>query len=188
MATSSAAVGSRLRVVQRSFLVRRGGIMGGRHRPLAATAVVDKSVQDLATHPRYIDAEDVHSNLSSTLGEQAFWGAKRSFYRKGTQYYPTWDRQAQTLILLCRQVPRVPQEAAFRLFAVFMKLLLLPQLMSVQGLALPLHVLTNVEGLIGGAQREQPKECASENSAKKDTSSVPVDSGSDAAEPAKKNE
>ncbi|KEG07719.1 hypothetical protein DQ04_08991000 [Trypanosoma grayi] len=155
---------SRLRVVHRSFLTRRGG----RHVPRAAVAVeyrpaVQKRVGD-GNYERVIDAEALHGD------EQLFWGARRSFYRKPVQYYPTWDRVAQTLILMTRHVPRVPQEMAFRLMAVFLKLLLLPRLVVNAEVLLPSWVATNAEGLLltsregveDGKQQQQKKDDAKE--------------------------
>ncbi|RNF08362.1 uncharacterized protein Tco025E_07188 [Trypanosoma conorhini] len=139
---SSASSHSRLRVVQRGFLTRRGG----RHVPRAAVAVEyrpaeQKKIGD-GNYQRVIDAESLHGD------EQRFWGARRDYYTRRAQYFPTWDRFAQALILMTRHVPRVPQEMAFRLMAVFLKLMLLPRLVVNAELMLPSWVAANAEGLI----------------------------------------
>ncbi|ORC86485.1 uncharacterized protein TM35_000282010 [Trypanosoma theileri] len=150
---SSSAL-SRLRVVQRSFLTRRGG----RHVARTAVAVEYRpSLQrrisggDGGNYERVIDAEVLHGD------EQVFWGERRGFYRRPVQYFPTWDRLAQALILITRQVPRVPQEMAFRLMAVFLKLMLLPQLVMSADLMLPSWVATNAEGVLAAARKDDSK-------------------------------
>ncbi|KAF5226114.1 hypothetical protein ECC02_000675 [Trypanosoma cruzi] len=139
---SSAASLSRMRVVQRGFLTRRGG----RHLTRAAVAVEYRPVQQKrisdGSYGRVIDAEVLHGD------EQLFWGERRNYYCKRAPYFPTWDRLAQTLILMTRQVPRVPQEMAFRLMAVFLKLMLLPRIVMNAELMLPSWVATNAEGVI----------------------------------------
>ncbi|KAH9584234.1 hypothetical protein LSM04_004994 [Trypanosoma melophagium] len=156
---SSSAL-SRLRVVQRSFLTRRGG----RHFPRTAVAVeyrppVQRQINgsDGANYARVIDAEVIHGD------EQAFWGERRGFYRKPLQYFPTWDRLAQTLILITRQVPRVPQEMAFRLMAVFLKLMLLPRIVMNADLMLASWVAMNAEGVIAAARGDDGDSSKADN-------------------------
>lgn len=141
----SASALSRLRVVQRSFLTRRGG----RHVTRSSNAVeyrpaLQKKVSD-GNYERVINAEAIHGD------EQRFWGERRDFYRRRPQYFPTWDRLAQALVLMTRHVPRVPQEMAFRLMVVFLRLLLLPRIVAGAELMLPSWVATNAEGIVAQA-------------------------------------
>ncbi|GET86204.1 hypothetical protein, conserved [Leishmania tarentolae] len=148
MAKVSRLVSPRLRVIQRDFLTRRGG----RTHQRRSAAAVDYTPTYFAAYksdpgqcPRLIDAEAVHGD------EQAFWSARRDFYRGGASrsYYPAWDRQAQALIMLTREVPRIPQEAAFRLFTLGLKMMLMPRLVAGVELMLPLWVTMNSESLLG---------------------------------------
>jgi hypothetical protein len=143
-------VSPRLRIVQRDYLTR----CGGRTHHLRSSVAVDYTPAYFAAYrndpnlcPRLIDAEAIHGD------EQAFWSARRDFYRGGASrsYYPTWDRQAQALVMLTRQVARVPQEAAFRLFTLGLKMMLLPRLVTNAELMLPSWMLMNAEGLLGEA-------------------------------------
>ncbi|KPA74679.1 putative mitochondrial hypothetical protein [Leptomonas pyrrhocoris] len=152
-------VSSRLRVIQRDYLTRRGG----RTHHLRSSVAVDYTPAYFAAYkadpnlcPRLIDAEAIHGD------EQAFWSARRDFYRGGASrsYYPTWDRQAQALVMLTREVARVPQEAAFRLFTLGLKMLLLPRLVTNAELMLPSWVLMNTEGPLGAALEGTPKTAA----------------------------
>ncbi|CCW60238.1 unnamed protein product [Phytomonas sp. EM1] len=140
-------VSSRLRVLQRNYLSRRGGRVNVVHTSTAvdyAPGYIARYKRNLNTCPRIIDAEFIHGD------EQSFWTARRDFYRSGASrsYYPVWDRQAQALIMLTRQVPRVPQEAAFRLFTLGLRLLLMPRLIMNAELMLPSWMLSNTEGLL----------------------------------------
>ncbi|CAJ1986458.1 mitoribosomal protein uL10m [Leishmania donovani] len=147
MAKVSRLVSPRLRIIHRDYLTRRGGRTHQRHSAVA----VDYTPTYFATYksdpgqcPRLIDAEAVHGD------EQAFWSARRDFYRGGASrsYYPAWDRQAQALIMLTREVPRIPQEAAFRLFTLGLKMMLLPRLVAGVELMLPSWVTMNAESLL----------------------------------------
>ncbi len=92
---------------------------------------------------RVVDAEVIHGD------EQVFWSERRTFQRRYyPPYMPSWDRFAQTLILMARTVPRVPQEAAFRLLAVFLKLLLIGRLTDLAQMMLPSWMSVNVQGLL----------------------------------------
>ncbi|KAG5510821.1 hypothetical protein JKF63_07893 [Porcisia hertigi] len=141
-------VSSRLRIIQRDYLTRRGG----RTHQLRSSVAIDYTPTYVAAYkndpaqcPRLIDAEAVHGD------EQAFWSARREFYRGGASrsYYPTWDRQAQALILFTRDVPRIPQEAAFRLFILGLRMTLLPRLVAGAELMLPSWITMNAEGFLG---------------------------------------
>lgn len=151
---ASRIVSSRLRVVQHSFLTRRGGRVNavrGAVRVDHNAAYINPYRSDLSTCPRLIDAEVLHGD------EQAFWTARRTFYRGGhcPPYYPNWDRLAQAVILLAREVPRVPQEAAFRLFALSLKLMLLPRLVVGTELLLPGWLTMNPQGVLAEALEKQ---------------------------------
>lgn len=143
----SRVVSPRLRVVQRDFLTQRNG----RRSVLRSSVAVDyisayasKYSKDPNSCPRVIDAEVVHGD------EQLFWTARRDFYRGGISrsYYPTWDRQAQVLIMMTREVPRLPQEAAFRLFTLGLKMMLLPRLVTTAEMMLPAWLSQNAESLL----------------------------------------
>lgn len=152
-APSSAAgrvISSRLRVIQRDFLTRRGG----RANLIRSSTAVNYCPAYMAAYkadpskcPRLIDAEVVHGD------EQAFWTARRDFYRSGasSSFYPVWDRQAQVLVMLTREVARVPQEAAFRLFTLGLKMLLLPRIVVGTELLLPSWLTMNTEALLAEA-------------------------------------
>lgn len=139
---------SRLQVLSRPLIFKRRG-RNVRSNVLSAEAKVDER--------RIIDAEVIHGD------EQAFWCEKRWFYRGQRNYMPTWDRVAQSLILLTRTVPRVPQEAAFRIFAVFMKLLLIPRVTDLTASMLPLWTTMNMQGLIQQAKKEVAEQDASKS-------------------------
>ncbi|KAG5506934.1 hypothetical protein JIQ42_07653 [Leishmania sp. Namibia] len=143
----SRLVSPRLRITQRDYLTRRGGRTHQRRSAVAidyTPTYFSAYKGDPSQCPRLIDAEAVHGD------EQAFWSARRDFYRGGASrsYYPTWDRQAQALIMLTRNVPRIPQEAAFRLFTLGLKMLLLPRLVAGVELMLPSWVTLNAEGFL----------------------------------------
>ncbi|KAG5485801.1 hypothetical protein LSCM1_07214 [Leishmania martiniquensis] len=153
----SRLVSPRLRITQRDFLTRRGS---RRHQRCSAVAVdytptyFSAYKEDPSQCPRLIDAEAVHGD------EQGFWSARRDFYRGGASraYYPTWDRQAQALVMLTREVPRIPQEAAFRLFTLGLKMLLLPRLVASVELMLPSWVAVNAETFLrAGAEEKTAK-------------------------------
>ncbi|CUG86793.1 Hypothetical protein, putative [Bodo saltans] len=132
---------TRLRVTSQPLIFRRRG------RFTAASAV---SVQpQKINESRLIDAEIIHGG-----DEQAFWTEKRWFSGAPGTFMPTWDRSAQTLILLSRAAPRVPQEAAFRLFSVFMKMLMITKVTELASTMLPLWATVNMEGLIQQAKKE----------------------------------
>ncbi|KAG8342793.1 hypothetical protein ERJ75_001465800 [Trypanosoma vivax] len=149
----STAALSRLRITHRSFITRRGV---GRHVPRTAIAVEYRpELQRRLAEDRYeraINAEVLHGD------EQKFWSERRTFYTQRRTYFPMWDRCAQALVLMTREVPRVPQEMAFRLMAVFLKLLLLPRLVVNTELMLPSWVSANVEGVVRDAL-ESGDEC-----------------------------
>lgn len=141
-------VSSRLRVIQKDFLTRRGGRVNAIRSSTAISytpAYMSPYNADIHKCPRLIDAEVVHGD------EQSFWTARRDFYRGGSgrSFYPLWDRQAQVLIMLTRAVPRVPQEAAFRLFAMGLKMMLLPRVVAGTELMLPAWLSMNMKGLLG---------------------------------------
>ncbi|CBH11259.1 hypothetical protein, conserved [Trypanosoma brucei gambiense DAL972] len=137
---------SRLRITHRSFLTRSRGrhvcrsAVGVEYRPEQQKKVLDHS------YARVINAEVVHGD------EQKFWGERRTFYTQRNIFFPMWDRCAQALILITREVPRVPQEMAFRLMAVFLKLMLLPRLMMNTELMLPMWIASNAEGAMAAAK------------------------------------
>lgn len=99
--------------------------------------------------PRVLSAEALHND------ERAFWRQRRSFYvrRNRDVYVPTWDRCAQALLLMSRSVARVPQEAAFRLFAVFLKMMLTARLADLSSVLLPVWLSHNVAPLLEEAKR-----------------------------------
>lgn len=131
---------TRLQILARPLLFKRRGKLTAAPA-IAATAPHNEN--------RLIDAEAIHGD------EQAFWQEKRWFYYgKRGEYMPTWDRMAQTLILMTRTVPRVPQEAAFRIFAVFLKLLMITRITDVASMMLPLWSTMNVQGLIQQAKKD----------------------------------
>ncbi|CAJ1017737.1 hypothetical protein Q4I32_001397 [Leishmania shawi] len=164
VAKVSRLVSPRLRIIQRDYLTRRGG----RTHQVRSAVAVDYTPtyfaaykNDAAQCPRLIDAEVVHGD------EQAFWSARRDFYRSGASrsYYPTWDRQAQALIMLTREVPRIPQEASFRLFTLGLRMMLLPRLMVGAELMLPSWVTMNAEALLGEALDEKMAKTAGDGKA-----------------------
>lgn len=105
----------------------------------AKTGVSEGGLEDDMLHhcPRLIDAELIHGD------EQEFWSERRTFRRSGGSrqtFYPTWDRQAQALIMMVERVPRVPAAAAFRLMTLGLRMLLLPRLAGMVSTMLPLQV------------------------------------------------
>lgn len=105
----------------------------------AKTGQSEGGMEDDMLHhcPRLIDAELIHGD------EQEFWSERRTFRRSGGSrqtFYPTWDRQAQALIMMVERVPRVPAAAAFRLMTLGLRMLLLPRLAGVVSTMLPLQV------------------------------------------------
>lgn len=173
VAAAKRLVPNRLRVIQRDFLTRRGG----RANQIRSAAAIGHSPSyiapfkaDVGRCPRVIDAEAVHGD------EQQFWTARRNFYRGGisANFYPLWDRQAQVLIMMTRNVARVPQEAAFRLFALGIKVMLLPRVVAGAELMLPSWLAVNAEALLteAGGDRmnndDHKKEKEEEGDAKKE--------------------
>ena len=112
----------------------------------ASVAVVANDLNEA----RIVNAEVIHGD------EQEFWGEKRWFYRSKLHYMPSWDRFAQTLISFSQNVPRIPQEAAFRIFAVFLKLTMIQQLVDLSALMLPSWQAHNVQGLLSQAKKDEP--------------------------------
>jgi hypothetical protein len=135
------SITTRLRVTSQPLIFRRRG----RYTVASAVSVQPQKVSE----SRLIDAEILHGG-----DEQAFWTEKRWFSGCSREYMPTWDRSAQTLILLSRAAPRVPQEAAFRLFSVFMKMLMITKVTELASTMLPLWATVNMEGLIQQAKKE----------------------------------
>lgn len=140
-------VSSRLRVIQRDFLTRRGG----RTNLIRSSTAVGYSPTYMNAYkgnvdkcPRLVDAEAVHGD------EQTFWTARRDFYRSraAKSFYPIWDRQAQVLVMMTREVVRIPQEAAFRLFTLGLRMLLLPRVVAGTELLLPSWLSMNAEALL----------------------------------------
>ena len=139
-----------LRRVARSLNVRFKG------KTIAVPVVRCESTT--ATESRVIDAEVIHGD------EQVFWSEKRTFYRRYySPYMPSWDRFAQTLILMSRSVPRVPQEVAFRLMAVFLKLLLIGRITDLAQMLLPAWTTVNLENLLITADSEKRSESKEKN-------------------------
>lgn len=130
-----------MRVVSQPLILKRRG----RFTVASAVSVQSQKLNEA----RVIDAEIIHGG-----DEQSFWTEKRWFYRDPKAFMPTWDRAAQTLILLSRTAPRVPQEAAFRLFSVFMKMLMITKVTELASTMLPLWATVNMEGLIQQAKKE----------------------------------
>ena len=92
-----------------------------------------------------------------------FYLEKNWFYKKagrGGQLMPTWDRVAQALIALSRPAPRVVPEAAFRLFAVFMKMMLLNRIADMAAGMAPLWLAANAQNHIGEGLRKRDEETA----------------------------
>lgn len=131
----------RMKVVSQPIILKRRG------RFSVANAVAARPHR--ASDARVVDAEVIHNG-----DEQAFWCEKRWFYQNPKSFMPTWDRSAQTLILLSRAVPRIPQEAAFRLFAVFMKMLMITKVTELTSAMLPLWSTLNLEGLLQQAKKD----------------------------------
>lgn len=104
----------------------------------------DKESEDrLHRCPRLIDAEYMHGD------EHEFWSERQSFRRSGSRakaYYPIWDRQAQVMLAFAQRVPRVSAVAAFRLFTLGLRWMLLPQLATGGGGAGQLFPLRVVGG------------------------------------------
>lgn len=185
-------VDSRLKVSQRDLLTRRNGRISFFRSSTTVeygNAYLKANVKpteanpnhyDCQTHPRLIDAEILHGD------EQAFWRQKRAFYRRDQSFMPSWDRQAHALVLLTRSVARAPQAAAFRLFALYLKLLLLPRLVMERELLLPLLSLANTEGILGQAIAEVEKNKDNNKADNKDGGSS--DSRSEKVEEKKANE
>eukprot|EP00744_Colponema_vietnamica_P022119 GILI01031725.1.p1 GENE.GILI01031725.1~~GILI01031725.1.p1 ORF type:complete len:217 (+),score=32.63 GILI01031725.1:64-651(+) len=109
-----------------------------------STAIGSRQLSDKAADSPYlINAEQVHGD------EQEFWHAQRNFNRKDKSPMPYWDRMAHTTILMSRRAARVPQEAAFRLMAVYLKLIMMVKLVDLSSMMLPLWMSHNVQGLLG---------------------------------------
>ncbi|CCW68490.1 unnamed protein product [Phytomonas sp. Hart1] len=165
-------VSSRLRVLQRNYLSRRGGRVNIVHTSTAVEFTPEYIApykKNLNKCPRIIDAEMIHGD------EQSFWTARRDFYRSGASrsHYPIWDRQAQVLIMLTRQVPRVPQEAAFRLFTLGLRMLLLPRLIMNTELMLPSWMLMNTEGLLSETASKKDEENGSVKNSRGEDKTAP---------------
>jgi hypothetical protein len=98
----------------------------------------------------------MNADLLHKEGAQEFWCLKDKFHnpnKMDQRYMPVWDRSAQALILFTRNVVRVPQELAFRLLAVHLKILLVPSLTMMQSLTLPEKMTTlNFEALMNEAK------------------------------------
>ncbi len=104
---------------------------------------------------RLISADFVHKDSA-----EDFWLEQQWFYKRtgrGGVLMPTWDRLAQTLILMTRPQPRVVPEAAFRLFAVFMKMMLLDRLTEAVSNMLPVWTSMNAKALLENAKEESAK-------------------------------
>ena len=135
-----------LRVARRNLLVS----YRGRTHSASSTVTYHRSHVRNGPHTseaefRLIDAEHVHGD------EQVFWQQRQNFYRSNrtAPLMPIWDRLAHVAILTTRKVERVPQEAAFRLMAVYLKLMFLPSIVGTVSAMLPLWKSHNVQGLLG---------------------------------------
>ena len=132
----------------------------------------------VADSPATINAELVHGD------EQAFWLEKRVQLTTMRRDMPFWDRAAQTAILMTRRVARVPQEAAFRLMAVYLKMLMMVQLVDLSSMMLPVWMSHNVQGLLGSELEKkngdgEPKKEGAEGAAK-DAAAAPAAAAGDA--------
>ena len=139
-----------LRVAQRNLLVS----YRGRTHTTTSTVTYHRSHVRGSKYAseaefRIIDAEHVHGD------EQVFWRQKQDFYRKVQPMMPVWDRLAHVAILTTRKAERIPQEAAFRLMAVYLKLLFLPSITTTVSTMLPLWMSHNVQGLMGNELKEK---------------------------------
>ena len=134
-----------------------------------------KNVHDLppaALEKRIIDAEQVH------VEAQDFWLEKQWFYRgmrRRTPLASTWDRFAQVAIMLSRPSERLVPEAAFRLLAVFLKVMLVNKIVENAAMMLPVWQSVNAQNVLNEAVTER------EAKAKKDGTDSPAAPGSDAA-------
>ncbi len=102
---------------------------------------------------RVIDADLVHPDA------QDFWLEKQWFYRK-TAVAPlvqSWNRFAQTVILMTRQTERLVPEAAFRLLAVFLKVMMQTRIAETAAIMLPIWQSVNAENALGVAVSEGKK-------------------------------
>jgi hypothetical protein len=152
-----------LRVAQRNLLVT----FKGRTHVTSSTITYHRSHVRGGAHTteaefRLIDAEHVHGD------EQAFWRQKHDFYKKEAPLMPLWDRVAHVAILTTRKAERVPQEAAFRLMAVYLKLMFLPSITTTVSTMLPLWMSHNLQGLMGRELKEKNGDGEGGDAEKKD--------------------
>jgi len=126
---------TRLRTCRGSHLIRTAD---GRYQQRSVTSVTAPP-----NPSRVLNAEMLHGD------EQQFWLERRSFYcRHHSPFLPSWDRFARCLILFTRTAPRVPQEAAFRLMALYLKLLLIGRVTESKQLLLPAASGVNVQAIL----------------------------------------
>jgi hypothetical protein len=128
------------------------GKLRGRHVRAITTGntyAIDREAEDKRT----INADFVHKESGEDFHMERRW-----FYRaagKNAQFATTWDRVAQALILMTRPQPRVVPEAAFRLFAVFLKLMMLDRITSTTASMLPLWASANAQNIIESGIRKR---------------------------------
>ena len=137
----------------------------GRFMAAPSAAVVD--VDAKAGEAMTIDADAVHEHVPG--GARAFWMRTRSWKipakfgggqlvnHKCRSMMPTWDRVAQAMLLMAQPVPRVVPEMAFRLFAVFLKVLMLQRIGDMALSLFPVTTAYQVRALIETGKHEQEK-------------------------------
>ena len=125
------------------------------------------TVEAPSSKARSVRADTVHRESGFV-----FWGQRQTFEHNvyhskyDLQYMPFWDRACQVLILLTRNVARVPQEAAFRLLAMHLKIMMMTSLTTTASLRLPVTATTmNLENLM----REAKEAAAKDDEEKKPT-------------------
>lgn len=139
-----------------------GSLVGNENPNDPASHTEKESEDSLHRCPRLIDAEFIHGD------EHEYWSERQSFRRSGPRakaYYPIWDRQAQVMLALAQRVPRVSAVAAFRLFVLGLRWVLLPQLATGGGGAgqlFPLRVVggsaVKMTALLEAAREKEKKE------------------------------
>lgn len=166
-----------MRVHCRNMIVKvRGRSMTATATSGYSTNIGSRQLSDKAADSPYIiNAEQVHGD------EQEFWLANRTFNRKEQTPMPYWDRMAHTIVLMSRRAVRVPQEAAFRLMAVYLKLIMMVKLVDLSSMMLPIWMSHNVQGLLG--TELEKKNGDGEKEKKGDGSAEPAQASADKATP-----
>ena len=174
-------------------LVSRSRRVRYRGQFYTAPAVAAVHADEARAKATTVDADVIHGGGKS----QTFWLRMRTWglpaklqggnlwNHRNRAYVPTWDRVAQVMLMMAQPVPRQTPEMAFRLFAVFLKVMMLQRIGDMAIALFPITRSHDLKGLLeaGRVEREKLDREAGKATPGDAAKAEPAGSGGDAAAP-----